>query len=77
MRSSTIRLKILFPVAALLLLVSLSTLTWPLQYENVFASTFSFELNEPFLTTERAFISLVNSGSNTLSKSPFNKICLF
>ena len=64
MRSSTVRLKILFPVAALLLLVSLSTLTWPLQYENVFASTSSFELDEPFLTTERAFISLVNSSSN-------------
>ena len=66
MRSSTIRLKILFPVAALLLLVSLSTLTWPLQYVNVFASTSSFELDEPFLTTERAFISLVNSSNGNV-----------
>src|SRR5918992_738865 len=72
MRSSTIRLKILFPVAALLLLVSLSTLAWPLQYENVFASTSSFELDEPFLTTERAFISLVNSSNGNVVNNNAN-----
>src|SRR5919107_910341 len=64
MKLFTTRLKILFPVFTLFLLLSASMLTWPLQYENVFGSTSSFRLNESFLTKDRAFISLVNSSSN-------------
>lgn len=74
MNLNTPRVKILFSVAMLSLLI-VNIATWPSLFENSSAISSSFELDKPFLTEKRAFISLTNTSAadeNGTNASPNN-----
>lgn len=74
MNLNTPRVKILFSVAMLSLLI-VNIAAWPSLFENASAISSSFELDKPFLTEKRAFISLTNTSAadeNGTNASPNN-----
>jgi hypothetical protein len=46
-------------------MIFVSALALPLQYEDTYGSSSLFKLDKPFLTEKRAFISLVNSSTDS------------
>ena len=65
----TARVRILFPVAMLSLLILINIMAWLTQFEIAFAISSSFELGKPFLTEQRSYISLANATVSRNSSS--------